>query len=160
MEKIKALPDTLNTTLSQYLKQKMHVGCRIKSTKMLRKREENQDFDWTALDSDAGYAAWRATKLSRAEFGLNAAPVALSDLANPSESERAEIVERCRTTNFALYSSPPAQDDSTVRQQLRAFAKAFGLRIAEAHRSEGDQGIVALRVSDAPAQKGYIPYCL
>ncbi|MEZ5715979.1 MAG: TauD/TfdA family dioxygenase [Paracoccaceae bacterium] len=96
--------------------------------------------------------------MTRAENSREQAPVVLSDLANPTESERAEIVERCRTSNFAHYSSPPAQDDSTTRAQLRSFADAFGLRIAEAHRSGGDQGIVALRVSDAPSQKGYIPY--
>ncbi|MDQ2089385.1 TauD/TfdA family dioxygenase [Marimonas arenosa] len=84
--------------------------------------------------------------------------MALSDLSNPSESERDEIVRRCRESNFALYSSPPAQDDSTIRRQLRSFADAFGLRIAEAHRSGGEEGIVALRVSNAPSQRGYIPY--
>ena len=38
------------------------------------------------------------------------------------------------------------------------FERQRALRIAEAHRSGGDQGIVALRVSDAPKQRGYIPY--
>ncbi|WP_161594635.1 TauD/TfdA family dioxygenase [Marimonas lutisalis] len=61
-------------------------------------------------------------------------------------------------SNFAIYSSPPEKDDSKVRRDLRSFAERFGLRIAEAHRSGGDQGIVALRVSDAPKQRGYIPY--
>ena len=125
---------------------------------MLKEREQKQAFNWTVLDSATSYSKWRATKLSMAEKSLNLAPVALSDLANPSESERAEIAERCHSSNFALYSSPPAKDDSAVRGQLRSFAQSFGLRIAEAHRSEGDQGIVALRVSDAPSQKGYIPY--
>lgn len=41
---------------------------------------------------------------------------------------------------------------------MRAFAESLGLRIAEKHRSAGGDGIVALRESDAPAQRGYIPY--
>ena len=125
---------------------------------MLNKDEINQCFSWNTLDRDQGYLAWRATKLSRAEKSLNLAPVALSDLANPTESARFEIIKRCQQSNFALYSSPVSDDDSVVRRNLRSFADAFGLRIAEAHRSGGDQGIVALRVSDAPSQKGYIPY--
>ena len=124
----------------------------------LKENEDFQGFRWEATDSDNGYANWRATKLSRVEKSLKLAPVALSDLGNPGESERREIIRRCREVNFAVYASPPESSDSAVRSGLRGFAQSFGLRIAEAHRSEGEQGIVALRVSDAPSQKGYIPY--
>jgi hypothetical protein len=119
---------------------------------------ENQSFDWQALDDDPAYQVWRATKLSRAEKCLSLPPVAVGNLENPTESERRDLTDRCRLDNFALYSSPPLQDDSDLRHKLRQFADSFGLRIAEAHRSGGDQGIVALRVSDAPSQRGYIPY--
>ncbi|MDU8926189.1 TauD/TfdA family dioxygenase [Alisedimentitalea sp. MJ-SS2] len=144
--------------MSQHPKQKIHVRCNKKEAPMSDKTKANQEFDWANLDSDAGYLAWRATKLSRAEKCLSEAPVALSDLANPSESERKEVIRRCQESNFAVYSAPAETDDSTVRRQLRGFADAFGLRIAEAHRSEGEQGIVALRVSDTPEQRGFIPY--
>ena len=119
---------------------------------------EKIDFRWGNLGDDRAYEAWRATKLSRAEKCLSLPPVAVADLANPTESERSEIAKRCHLDNFALYSSPPIHDDTAQRQALRRFADAFGLRIAEAHRSEGEAGIVALRVSDAPSQRGYIPY--
>ena len=119
---------------------------------------ENKGFDWSDLGNDRAYLAWRAAKLTRAEKCLSLPPVAVADLSNPGESARREIVERCRSDNFALYSSPALADDGDQRRALRRFADAFGLRIAEAHRSGGDQGIVALRVSDAPSQRGYIPY--
>lgn len=125
---------------------------------MSEKTIEHQRFAWHRIDDDAGYQVWRATKLSRAEKCRTQAAVPLSDLANPDESARREIIQRCRSVNFAHYAAPPSADDSAVRQSLRRFAQAFGLRIAEAHRSEGEGGVVALRVSDAPAQQGYIPY--
>lgn len=119
---------------------------------------EIKGFDWCDLEDDASYRAWRATKLNRAANCLSLPPVAVSDLSNPRESERRELISRCRQNNFALYTSPPLGSDSTQRRALRRFAAAFDLRIAEAHRSGGDQGIVALRVSDASSQRGYIPY--
>ena len=125
---------------------------------MTEESEEFQDFKWIDLDSDNGYEAWRATKLTMAENCLGLAPVTVGDLGAPGESVRKEILRRCRNNNFALYTSPPLSDDSALRIKLRGFAKSFSLRIAEAHRSEGEQGIVALRVSDAPSQRGYIPY--
>ncbi len=64
-------------------------------------------------------------------------------------------MRRCGATNLALYQTDPTADP---RRTLRAFADAFGLRIAEKHRSAGGDGIVALTESDAPGQKGYIPY--
>ncbi len=125
---------------------------------MQTETQHKQSFNWQNLSDETAYQAWRATKLSGAENCRRLAPVALADLANPGESEQQEIIRRCRMSNFAIYSSPPEKDDSKVRRDLRSFAERFGLRIAEAHRSGGDQGIVALRVSDAPKQRGYIPY--
>jgi len=81
--------------------------------------------------------------------------VEIESLAAPGDRARSEIVRRCRESNLALYRAPA---DQPARDGLRAFAEAFGLRIAEAHRSAGGDGIVALRESDAPAQRGYIPY--
>ena len=119
---------------------------------------EIQSFEWNSLSDEAAYRKWRATKLSRAEKCLSLPPILVSDMANPSESERSELKNRCHLDNFALYSAPVETDDAALRHKLRRFAEAFGLRIAETHRSEGDQGVVALKVSDKPAQRGFIPY--
>ncbi|MCF3595851.1 TauD/TfdA family dioxygenase [Rhodobacteraceae bacterium LMO-12] len=119
---------------------------------------ENTSFNWKAFEDDHSYRAWRATKLTNAENCLSLPPVEVGDLSNPTESEHREIIARCQNNNFALYSSPSFNDDSAQRRALRRFADAFGMRIAETHRSGGDHGIVALRVSDAPSQRDYIPY--
>ncbi|MGV6811816.1 MAG: TauD/TfdA family dioxygenase [Brevirhabdus sp.] len=126
---------------------------------MARKDVEIQDFNWIDLGSDQGYAEWRDHKIARVEKALLQGPVELKTLADPSESERAELMLRCRNTNFAWYSSPETPCDSEkMRISLRTFAKTFGLSIAEAHRSAEDGGIVALRVTEAAKQAGFIPY--
>lgn len=81
--------------------------------------------------------------------------VEVGDLSSPTDSEKTELVRRCRAANLALYQAPQGAD---LRADLRRFAEAFGLRIAERHRSADGDGIVALRQSDAPSRRGYIPY--
>lgn len=119
----------------------------------------SQPVDWLAAEDDATYRRWRAVKLETAEKALSLPPIPVSDLAAPTPEERAEMVARCESVNFAHYvAAAGGADDNNVKAALRAFAAAFGLRIAERHRSADASGIVALRVSDAPAQRGYIPY--
>ncbi len=101
------------------------------------------------------FAAWRTTKLKMAEKSLTHAPVEVENLSHPTESERESLIGRCRATNFARYASDPSGGSE---QALRDFAAAFRLRIAETHRSAGESGIVALRVTDEAGKRGYIPY--
>ena len=110
-----------------------------------------------SLDSDAAYLAWREAKLDNYYKVLQADPVDVGDLSHLSESERVELVRRCQKTNLALYRTA-RRDEGRTRANLRAFSESLGLRIAEAHRSAGELGIVALRVTDAEKQRGYIPY--
>jgi alpha-ketoglutarate-dependent taurine dioxygenase len=110
-----------------------------------------------SLDSDDAYLGWREAKLDNYYKVLRADPVDVDDLSHLSDSERSELVERCRKTNLALYRTAP-RDEGRTRTDLRAFSDSLGLRIAEAHRSAGELGIVALRVTDAEKQRGYIPY--
>ena len=49
-------------------------------------------------------------------------------------------------------------DQQATRKSINNFAKTFGLNKTEAHRSAGDDGIVALEVTSNKAQAGYIPY--
>jgi len=112
-----------------------------------------------SLDRDDGYARWRRDKLDSYEAALKAPPIAIENLAEPSESERKLLMLRCSKTNLALYRSPAEDaDEIGIRIALRRFSDRLGLRIAERHRSAGEQGIVALRVTDAQRQRGYIPY--
>jgi Taurine catabolism dioxygenase TauD, TfdA family len=116
-----------------------------------------QTFTWADLENDAAYGDWRAAKLSVTKAMAALPPVAIENLSNPTRSEKAELARRCRLVNFAMYSSD-CGDSPETRIALRRFAAGFGLRIAEVHRSAGDEGIVALRPSDAESKRGYIPY--
>lgn len=126
---------------------------------MTAKTLNNQGFDWADLTTEAGYGTWRADKLKQAQSALDRDPVELSSLSDPTDSERAELVLRCRNTNFAWYTTPDvAADSENTRVSLRNFVAGLGLTIAEAHRSAEDEGIVALRVTNAKKQAGFIPY--
>jgi alpha-ketoglutarate-dependent taurine dioxygenase len=117
-----------------------------------------KDSPWD-LSSDRVYDSWRAEKLHRVATLLQAPMVEISDLANPTNAACTELACRCATGNIALYQTAAgAQDPDAIRAGLRGFADSLGLEIAEAHRSAGKCGIVALTVSQAPAQRGYIPY--
>ncbi|MEJ2035340.1 MAG: TauD/TfdA family dioxygenase [Maritimibacter sp.] len=117
--------------------------------------QEDNGFFWPSAKADDFYRKWRDARLAAAEDALSAGFVTISDLSAPTESEKNELIGRCERANLALYQADPTPDP---RDNLRAFANAFGLRIAEKHRSAGGDGIVALTESDAPGQKGYIPY--
>ncbi len=124
---------------------------------MTYKSQILQDFTWSDLEDDAAYRTWRAAKLALAEEIAALPPVAIGDLSNPTDSEKAELARRCGLVNFALYSSD-CGDSPDTRIALRRFAAAFGMRIAEAHRSAEEEGIVALSPSDAESKRAYIPY--
>lgn len=117
-----------------------------------------QNFKWLELEDADAYRRWRATKLEAAETCLHLDPVEVKTLAAPTDSEKSEIARRCETANFAHYVTDRTADSGTVAAELRRFADCFGLRIAETHRSAGDDGIVALQPSDAAGKRGYIPY--
>lgn len=123
------------------------------------KEFEKQCFDWSDLQDASGYQAWRADKLAATERVLSEGPIKVGSLAEPTAEERNALMLRCRKVNFAWYSAPIIETDSEKTSiQLRSFTEKFGLNIAETHRSAGSDGIVALRVTDAPRQAGFIPY--
>lgn len=116
---------------------------------------EHNEFSWKTPKADDFYRKWRDARIAAAENAKSSGFIEVSDLANPSEAEKAELIGRCKAANLALYQAPGGDRQ---RDRLRGFAEAMGLRIAEKHRSAGGDGIVALRESDAPGLKGYIPY--
>lgn len=117
-----------------------------------------RDSVWS-LESDNAYLSWKDKKLEQYSQVLNMDPLAIESLSNPSKSETEELLKRIRKTNLAIYSIDDQADDiDCVRKELRAFSDHLGLEIAEKHRSAGEYGIVALQVSEAERQRGYIPY--
>ncbi|MBK8457601.1 MAG: DUF2550 family protein [Phyllobacteriaceae bacterium] len=111
------------------------------------------------LNNVAAYERWRGEKLHAAEAALDADFIDIADLAKPSESERAAIVDSCRKTNMALYRAPTLGGDETgTRSALAAFASLMGLTRFEEHRSADASGIVPIEVADTGARAGFIPY--
>ena len=119
---------------------------------------DNQIFNWKAPDDSAGYANWRSNRLKAAEMALNRPPVEVANLSNPGESVVSELKNRCDEANFALYTCVDSGPVSGSMPPVGDFAAAFGLQVAEAHRSADGTGIVALRVTDKAGQRGFIPY--
>ncbi len=111
------------------------------------------------LNDDTAYRRWRDDKLASYPARASEIFVEIDDLANPSEAERAALASRCHKANMAIYvSRPTLASEGSVRNELRAFAQAFGLHRTEGHRSAADDGIVAIEIARDAGRKGYIPY--
>ena len=109
-------------------------------------------------DEDA-YATWRAAKLETYPKSVDELRVEIEDLTNPSPAERAAIWELSGAANMSIYNSDAVGSDSIrVRSALRAFAAVFGLRRGETHRSQGEDGLVAIEMAASGGRGGYIPY--
>ncbi len=119
----------------------------------------NQRINRWELTSDSAYQDWRVHKLDALSHAHELPFVTLKNLAKPSESERSELITRCKTQNIALYQCADKNQDSVkIRNDLRGFTAAMGLKTAEMHRSAGDRGIVSLVPTATENQRGYIPY--
>ena len=119
----------------------------------------NQRFDWKDLSDIASYQKWRSSKLKDAENLQESAPIDVKNMSDLTDSERDELMLRCRKVNFACYRVEESETDSDgVNIALRKFSAAFGMRVAEDHRSAGQAGIVNLRESKSEGQRGYVPY--
>ncbi len=110
------------------------------------------------LTSDVAYIKWRAQKLAQAKKYQRADIIKINDLSNLSNEEFLAVKLSCVHTNMAIYQTTPSDDQYKVELDLRNFANKFSLKMAEDHRSAGKNGIVALTISNKPAQKNYVPY--
>lgn len=110
-----------------------------------------------ALGDTAAWRAWRAEKLARQPARLDDLIVDVTDLARPSAEEFAALGRALARANMALYRTRPL-DEAGSRAAVATFTRACGLTRFESHRSAGPDGIVAIRVTDAPRQAGFIPY--
>ncbi len=111
------------------------------------------------LGNVSAYATWRRSKLALTPRAGAAPVLKVVDLSQPTESEKNAILKQVAESNFAIYQAERySADEDEVGAELRRFTDAFGLRIAETHRSAGNNGVVALKVSMAEHQRGFIPY--
>ncbi len=111
------------------------------------------------LKNEAAYAAWRRSKMASSPRAGAMPVLKVGDLSQPTDTEKNAILAQIAESNFAIYQAERySADETEVGAELRRFTDAFGLRIAEAHRSAGNNGVVALKVSMAEHQRGFIPY--
>jgi len=104
-----------------------------------------------------GWRRWREAKLAARPLRPEELIVAVADLARPSAAERAALAVVLARANMVVYRSPPLAE-TEARRAVGALARAVGLTRFERHRSAGPDGIVAIRVTGAPRQAGFIPY--
>ncbi len=111
-----------------------------------------------ALNETELYNIWRSRKMALAARQNSLNFINLADLANPTVKERDFILTQCNNNGFALYCCDQPETDVKIAESLRRFTDSFGLNVAESHRSAGNHGVVALKVSKNQNQRGYIPY--
>lgn len=109
-----------------------------------------------ALDNTAAYLRWRDHKLAHAIIDTNELIVEIKDPRALTKAEHAALLERCRRSNMAIYSTrTEAADEYMVRQ----FGLQFGLASLDANWLAGEQGITRVTVcADDGQRQAYIPY--
>lgn len=112
-----------------------------------------------SLKNTDAYLTWRAEKLANYPTDSAKLVVGIGNLGNISDTEFGTMQKILQKTNMVIYDSKDdSADPEATRKGLRALALRFGLDTSEAHRSAGEQRIVALEVSDKGSKRGYIPY--
>lgn len=111
------------------------------------------------LDNQQEYLIWRRQKLDNYPEGSSKLVVEVANLENLSEQEFESMRSILAKTNIVIYSCNAAPTDSNeTKKALKALSSRFGLNTGEAHRSAGEESIVALEVTDQGGKRGYIPY--
>ena len=111
-----------------------------------------------SLSDSAAYGQWRSARLARAPGAAEDITVTITDPGVLAPAERAAIIEACGRCNMAFYRLANAADENAIRPALKALAAALGLNSVEDHRSAAKDGIVAIQLTQKPAQDRYIPY--
>lgn len=114
--------------------------------------------------NDAVYQKWREEKLAGCANGGTHNKVRLRNLSQPGESAISAMVSGCLKYNMVIYelenNDSTADDESQLklRADLKNFCTKLGLYDVETNRSQGDDGVVAIRVDNSGIGAGYIPY--
>lgn len=106
------------------------------------------------LDNDAAYQEWRAKKLDDYPQTVDGLMVEVGNPAALTVLEYEQLLERCRKTNMALYSSRLVSN----RDDILTIAKQFGLTHLDKHLCADRHGVSVLRDDPSGQQQEYIPY--
>ncbi len=119
---------------------------------------ESKDTPFDLKNHDA-YLAWRSKKLENYPTDSTKLVVDIADLGTISDKELRLMQKILQKTNMVIYNfKGDSGDETATKKSLRELAQNFGLDTSEAHRSAGEERIVALEVSDTGSKRGYIPY--
>lgn len=111
------------------------------------------------LDDAASYAAWRDQKSALAPRRIEDIMVEIDDPRALTESERAQLLDRCAVANMAIYVSRVGMDPD--KEIPRRLGLQLGLSTLDSHWLADDDGIspLSVRGADEPgARKEFIPY--
>jgi len=108
------------------------------------------------LDSVESYAIWRKAKLNGYPTSHDALRVEVNDPRALNESERLRLLQACRKTNMAIYSS---QLGGLVDKQIpRRLGEQFGLTHFDNNLLADEDAVTSLRLAPEKSGRGYIPY--
>lgn len=107
------------------------------------------------IASTDDYQFWRDEKLANAQTDIENCLIEVSNPAQLSTAEKAQIAYLCRVNNFALFHTPtqPNYESSMV-----SFNKQFGLKAFDQHLYVQNQGLAHITQSDQADQAEFIPY--
>lgn len=109
--------------------------------------------------NDDAYRRWRDAKLADYPTRLQDLIVEIKDPRHPTEAERQAVLERCRKTNMAIYTTPCGTDPD--KEIPRQFGRCFGLERLDCHLMTDGDGLSALTVAEGGDERGkgdFIPY--
>ncbi len=111
------------------------------------------------LENHSAYNQWRAQKLTDQPSDSEKLIVEVCDMMALSDVEIKAMCSCLNKTNMVVYSSRMVPHDAaSTRVAIRSLAVRFRLDFTEAHRSAGEEELVALEVTAEAGKRGYIPY--
>ncbi len=110
------------------------------------------------LENEKIYQDWREKKLKDYPADIEQYIVEIDNLASPTPAELKKITDIILKTNLVIYRTKNAPDESDAGKTVRILTEQAGLFRCETHRSEEQDGLVRLEVSDDSTKQGFIPY--
>jgi alpha-ketoglutarate-dependent taurine dioxygenase len=107
-------------------------------------------------DNSPLYEDWRDKKLENYPASLGDLLVELNDPRALTDSEHHALLQRCRKTNMALYTS--RTDDDPDPEIPLSLGRRFGLHNLDRNWLGDDNGLTSLTARESGTRQFYIPY--
>ncbi len=110
------------------------------------------------LENESIYKAWRDFKLQDYPTDIEQYVVEIDNLSALSEDELEKINTIITKTNLVIYRTKNAPDELSSGKVIRKLTEQVDLYRCETHRSEEEDGLVRIEVSNTDQKKAFIPY--